>query len=181
MSILEIILISIGLAMDAFAVAISKGLSMSKMMFIHVVIIGGYFGGFQALMPLLGYAFGNKLGNSIGYFSGLITFFILCTIGIKMIKDSEKIEKVNSDLSFKTMVVLAIATSIDAFAVGVTFAFMKVNIFTSILFIGTITFVLSFLGAKIGNILGSKCRKSAQLIGRINTSFNRDKIFILKD
>lgn len=181
MGILEIVLISVGLAMDAFAVAIGKGLSMSKMKFMHGVIIGGYFGGFQALMPLLGYAFGSKLGDTIGYFSGIITFFVLCTIGLKMIKDSEKFENVKSDLSFKTMAILAIATSLDAFAVGITFAFMKVNIFDSIFFIGIITFGFSLLGAKIGNILGNKCRKSAQIIGRIDASLHRNKIFILKD
>lgn len=181
MSFLEIVMISIGLAMDAFAVAVGKGLSITNMKFVHGAIIGGYFGGFQALMPFLGYVFGNQLGSIINYFSGITAFFILCTIGLKMIKDAEKVENVEGDLSFKTMITLAIATSVDAFAVGITFAFMKVNIFTSIFFIGTITFGLSLLGAKIGNIFGNKCRKSAQLIGRINTCFYRDKIFILKD
>ena len=182
MSFLEIIMISVGLAMDAFAVSVGKGLSITNMKFIHGVIVGGYFGGFQALMPFLGYLFGNGVGsNVVDYFSGMITFLILSFIGLKMIKGADEVQDLEKDFSFKTMIVLAIATSIDAFAVGITFAFMKVNIFSSIFMIGIITFLISFLGIKIGNMFGNKCRKSAQLIGRIDTCFYRNKIFILKD
>ena len=178
MSLLEIIMIGIGLSMDAFAVSVGKGLSIKDMKFIHGVIVGAYFGSFQALMPLLGYLFGNMFESSVvDYVGGMITFLILSIIGLKMIKDANEVQNVEKDLSFKTMIVLAIATSIDAFAVGVTFAFMKVNIFSSIIIIGITTFLISFIGVKVGNMFGNKCRKSAQIIGRIDTCFYRFKIF----
>ncbi|QEH67852.1 manganese efflux pump MntP [Cellulosilyticum sp. WCF-2] len=169
MNLLELFILAVGLSMDAFAVAISKGLSMKKMSFKNAIIIGLYFGIFQAVMPLIGYCLGTRFEDKITAFDHWIAFFLLGFIGINMIREalSKEDDEAEEDvsLSFKTMSVLAIATSIDALAVGVTFAFLNVNIIPAVSFIGIVTFALSILGVKIGNVFGSKYKSKAELAG----------------
>lgn len=169
MNLLELFILAVGLSMDAFAVAISKGLSMKKMSFKNAIIIGLYFGIFQAVMPLIGYCLGTRFEDKITAFDHWIAFFLLGFIGINMIREalSKEDDEAEEDdsLSFKSMSVLAIATSIDALAVGVTFAFLNVNIIPAVSFIGIVTFALSILGVKIGNVFGSKYKSKAELSG----------------
>ena len=162
----ELLVIAIGLSMDAFAVSICKGLSMRKMIWKNAVLAGIYFGGFQSLMPLLGYFLGSRFKDYIVSVDHWIAFILLAIIGISMIKESrESDEEINDSFDFKTMLVLAIATSIDALAIGVTFAFLSVNIVPAVSFIGVITFTLSVIGIKIGNVFGSKFKSKAELAG----------------
>ena len=167
MGFFEIILISIGLAMDAFAIAICKGLAMKNGTTKKGIIVATYFGIFQAVMPFLGYTLGISFEVAIKALDHWIAFILLVVIGLNMIKESlsKKQEEVNDDLSFKTMIILALATSIDALAVGVSFAFLGVNIFLSILCI--ITFVISFFGVLIGNKFGKKLKSKSELLGGI--------------
>ena len=160
MELLEIILISVALGMDAFAVAVCKGLSMRKMNWQKAIQIALYFGGFQAFMPMLGFCLGSR-------FDHWIAFILLSIIGGNMIKEAfnKENENCNDDTSFKTMLMLAIATSIDALAVGITFAFLKVNVVIAVSLIGMITFVLSVVGVKIGNQFGDKYERKAELAG----------------
>ena len=153
--------------MDAFAVAVCKGLSMAKMKWKNACVVGMYFGGFQALMPLIGYLLGISFQKQIVNIDHWIAFILLATIGLNMIKEaiSKDAEKQNASIKFKDMLILAVATSIDALAVGITFAFLKVNIWIAITFIGIITFVISILGVKIGNIFGDKYEKKAEFAG----------------
>ena len=169
MGILEIIIIAIGLAMDAFAVSICKGLSMKKMSWKKGLIIGGYFGFFQALMPLVGYLLGIGFQDKVTGIDHWIAFILLGIIGINMIKEalSKEDDEKNDSVNFKEMIVLAIATSIDALAVGITMAFLEVNIALAITIIGIITFAISVIGVKIGNIFGNKYEKKAELAGGI--------------
>lgn len=169
MGIIELLLLSIGLGMDAFAVAICKGISMKKMDWKKAFIIGLYFGGFQAIMPVIGYFLGSTFENIITNFDHWVAFFLLTIIGGNMIKDSFSEESDNfcDDVNFKTMIVLAIATSIDALAVGITFAFLKVNLILAISLIGIITFILSIIGTKVGNRFGDKYENKAEFIGGI--------------
>lgn len=169
MSFVELILISIGLAMDAFAVSICKGISLKSMNWKKAGIIGLYFGGFQALMPLIGYLLGTGFESIVTSIDYIIAFVLLVFLGVNMIKEaySDEEEKTDDDVEFKTMIVLAIATSIDALAVGVTFAFLKVNILIAISLIGIITFIMSIFGAKIGNKFGDKYEKKAMIMGGI--------------
>ncbi len=170
MGIVEIIFIAIGLAMDAFAVSVCKGLSMKKMSWKKAIIIALYFGIFQALMPVIGYALGIGFEESIKFIDHWIAFCLLAFIGGNMIKEAlskEEDDNQNDDVNFKTMVVLAVATSIDALAVGVTFAFLNVNLIFAISIIGILTFIISLLGVKIGNVFGDKFEKKAELAGGI--------------
>lgn len=169
MGIIEILLTSLGLAMDAFAVAVCKGLSMKTFDKKKGLIIGIYFGLFQGLMPLIGYLLGTTFQDLITSIDHWIAFILLSFIGANMLKEglSKKCEKSNDKIDFKTMLPLAIATSIDALAVGITFAFLKVNIIYAILSIGIITFIMSFIGVKIGNKFGNKYEKKAQIFGGI--------------
>ena len=169
MEIYEILLIGIGLAMDAFAVSICKCLSMKKMNWKNAVIIALYFGVFQALMPLIGYFLGMTFESIVTTFDHWVAFALLTLIGGGMIKESfdDEDDKKNDRVDFKTMVVLAIATSIDALAVGITFAFFDVNIVLAVSIIGIITFIISVLGVKIGNRFGDKYQNKAQLMGGI--------------
>lgn len=169
MSILEIVLISIGLGMDAFAVAVCKGLAMKKMNWKKAFIIAIYFGVFQALMPFIGYELGINFKNAIQSIDHWIAFILLSSIGINMIREALKKDDddVNDDVSVKTMIVLALATSIDALAVGVTFAFLEVQIAIPIIMIGVITFVMSFAGVKIGNYFKDKFKDKAEILGGI--------------
>lgn len=167
MSLIEIILISISLAMDAFAVSVCKGLSMKKMNWKKAVIIGLYFGIFQALMPMIGYFLGVGFESMVVCIDHWIAFILLSFIGIGMIKESFSNDdsNINDNISFKTMIILAIATSIDALAVGITFAFLDVNIILAFSLIGIITFILSIIGVKIGNKFGNKYESKAELAG----------------
>lgn len=169
MSIIELILISIGLGMDAFAVAVCKGISIKKIDWKKSVKIGLYFGGFQALMPVIGYFLGSKFQNTVKSVDHWIAFVLLAIIGGQMIKNAfnEETESYTDDLTLKTMIILSLATSIDALAVGITFAFLNVNIVIAISFIGTITFMLSIIGTNIGNKFGHKYEKKAEIIGGI--------------
>lgn len=167
MGIIEIIFLSISLAMDAFAVSICKGLSMTKINIKKMLIIGIYFGLFQALMPVLGYLLGSSFSNLVASIDHFIAFILLGILGINMIKESFDSEEVNDDVGFKTMIVLAIATSIDALAVGVTFAFLNVNLLISISLIGIITFILSLIGVLIGNKFGGKLGNKAEFTGGV--------------
>ena len=167
MSLPELFLIALGLSMDAFAVSICKGLSMSKINPRHALIIGLYFGGFQAFMPLIGYTLGVRFQNAITAYDHWLAFILLAVIGGNMIKESmdKELENLDSSVAFKDMVILAIATSIDALAVGVTFAFLKVQIVPAVCFIGVITFFLSVVGVKVGTIFGSRYKSKAEFVG----------------
>ena len=180
MDVFETILISIGLAMDAFTVSICKGLSMKKMEWKKAFIIGGYFGFFQMLMPSIGYALGVGFSDWVESVDHWIAFILLGIIGIKMIRDSfSKEEKVNDNVNIKTMFVLAIATSIDALAIGITYAFLDTsNSFVSFVIIGIITFLISTLGVKIGNRFGNKFGDKAEIFGGLILIFLGIKILL---
>lgn len=169
MGILSIVVIAVGLAMDAFAVAICKGLSMKKMNWSKALIVGGYFGFFQSVMPLIGYLLGVGFHEKVTSVDHWFAFILLSAIGINMLKEalSKEEDCKNDRVDFKEMVVLAIATSIDALAVGITMAFLEVNIITAILAIGIITFIISVIGVKIGNIFGDKYEKKAEFVGGV--------------
>ena len=167
MGIWELLVIAIGLSMDACAVSICKGLSVGKVKLKHALICGAWFGAFQALMPLIGYFLGSSFKSYIERFDHWIAFALLTIIGVNMIREalSKEDEECCNSFGFKTMFVMAIATSIDALAVGVTFAFLGVNILAAVLFIGVITFTLSALGVKIGNIFGAKYKSVSEFVG----------------
>ena len=167
MSIAELFLIAVGLSMDAFAVAVCKGLSMQKMSLKNAAIVGLYFGGFQGFMPFLGYLLGSRFQNAITAYDHWIAFVLLAVIGGSMIKESMDPEAETCDASpaVKDMTILAIATSIDALAVGVTFAFLQVQILPAVSFIGVITFVLSMVGVKTGVVFGARYKSRAELTG----------------
>jgi putative Mn2+ efflux pump MntP len=167
MELTEIFLISLGLAMDAFAVSICKGLSMKKMDYKKAVIIALYFGAFQAIMPLIGYFLGDTFDHKVRSIDHWVAFISLSLIGGNMVKEalSKESEKINDMINFKTMIILAIATSIDALAIGITFAFLEVNIVLAAALIGIITFIISFIGVNAGNVFGNKYEKKAILAG----------------
>ena len=170
MGFIELILTALALSMDAFAVAICKGLSTCKVKPKHMLITGLWFGGFQALMPLIGYWIGSLFESYITAVDHWIAFVLLGLIGANMIKESfsKECSCADASLSFKTMLTMAVATSIDALAVGITFALLPdVNIWAAIGSIGIITFTLSAIGVKIGAIFGSKNKSTAELIGGI--------------
>lgn len=170
MSFLDIFLIGVALSMDAFAVSVCKGLSVKKAGVKHVLTVGVYFGGFQALMPLLGFLLGYKFESFITNIDHWIAFVLLAIIGGNMIREAlgkDEDDKENDDFSFKAMLPLAVATSIDALAVGISFAFLGVDIVTAALLIGATTFVLSGAGIFVGNIFGSKYKSKAELAGGI--------------
>lgn len=170
MGLVEIILIAVSLAMDAFAVSICKGLSMKKMEWKKAIIIGLYFGLFQGGMPLIGYILGVGFEESIKFIDHWIAFVLLAFIGGNMIKEAlskKEDDEVDDKVDFKTMIVLAIATSIDALAVGVTFAFLNVNIILAVSLIAIITFIISCIGVKLGNVFGDKYEKKAEFAGGV--------------
>ena len=156
MSLIELFLLAAGLSMDAFAVSVCKGLSMQKMRAKHALIIGLYFGGFQALMPWIGYMLGIRFQGAIKAYDHWIAFILLGIIGFNMVKESmdNETESCDASIDVKTMLILAIATSIDALAVGVTFAFLDVRILQAVSFIGCTTFILSVIGVKVGTVFG---------------------------
>lgn len=167
MSSLELFILAIGLSMDAFAVAVCKGLSMKQFSLKKAGIVGLYFGFFQAAMPLIGFLLGVSFSAKIESVDHWIAFILLLIIGGNMIKESfhKDSESSNDSVSFSNMIVLAIATSIDALAVGITFACLTVNIPIAIGFIGVITFSLSMLGVKIGNVFGAAHKSKAEFAG----------------
>lgn len=170
MSFLDIFLIGVALSMDAFAVSVCKGLSVKKAGVKHVLTVGVYFGGFQALMPMLGFLLGYKFESFITNIDHWIAFVLLAIIGGNMIREAlgkDEDDKENDDFSFRAMLPLAVATSIDALAVGISFAFLGVDIVTAALLIGATTFVLSGAGIFVGNIFGSKYKSKAELAGGI--------------
>lgn len=170
MGIVELLLLAVGLSMDAFAVSLCKGLSVKKAGLKQCAVCGIWFGGFQALMPLIGYFLGSVFAEAIEAFDHWVAMGLLVIIGVNMLREafSKEEEEVTADFSFKTMLILAIATSIDALAVGISLAMAgNVNIFTAVLLIGATTFLLSGAGVKIGNIFGSRYEKGAQIAGGI--------------
>lgn len=173
MSLWEIILIGVGLSMDAFAVSMCKGLAMRKFNAGHALIIGAYFGGFQALMPTVGWLLGRSFEGIIKSVDHWVAFGLLAIIGGKMVYDSlhesedESEAESNPGIDHHEMLLLAVATSIDALAVGITFAFLSVNIVPAATAIGLTTFTISFAGVAIGNKFGDRFRDKAQLAGGI--------------
>ena len=172
MGIIELLLLAVGLSMDACAVSICKGLAMKKATLKEGAICGIWFGGFQALMPLIGYFLGSLFAQAIEAVDHWIAFVLLAFIGFNMLKEAfskcQECGDGGADLSFKTMLVMAIATSIDALAVGISLAMAgDVNIVLAVVLIGVITFVLSCAGVKIGNIFGSRFERKAQAAGGI--------------
>lgn len=169
MGIIELIIIAVGLAMDAFAVSIGKGLSLKKIKFNHFLSVALWFGGFQALMPLIGYLLGTTFTAIVRDFDHWVAFFLLGIIGFNMIRDSFSKEEDDQDdnFSIRTMLMLAVATSIDALAVGVSFAFLKVDLWLAVAAIGIITATLSAIGLKIGNIFGMKYKSKAEFTGGV--------------
>ncbi len=169
MSLFTLFVTAVGLSMDAFAVSICKGLAMKKLSWKKALIIGLWFGGFQALMPSVGYLLGSRFEKYVTSIDHWIAFVLLALIGINMIRESLSGEEENANdaVDFKTMLLLAIATSIDALAVGVTYAFLQVQIAPAVSFIGIITFSLSIIGVKIGNVFGLKYKTKAEIAGGI--------------
>lgn len=168
MGFIELLVIAIGLSMDAFAIAICKGLSVTRVEKKHLLSAGLWFGGAQALMPLIGYLLGSSFRELIESIDHWFSFILLALIGINMIREAfGKTEQLDDSFSAKAMFPLAIADSIDALVVGVTFAFLKVNIIPAVILIGITTFLFSVAGVKIGNKFGEKYKSRAELVGGI--------------
>ena len=166
MGFLELFFIAVGLSMDAFAVSVCKGLSVSKLSAKHAALAGLYFGGFQFLMPLLGWLLGFRFESLIQSVDHWIAFILLALIGGNMIRESRaEAEEQNDDFGVRTMLLLAVATSIDALAVGISFAFLSVRILPAAALIGVTTFVLSAAGIYIGNVFGARGKSKAELAG----------------
>lgn len=158
--------IAVGLAMDAFAVASVKGLAMKRLNIKKALIIGAYFGFFQGLMPIIGYFLGTQFSHFIDKYDHWVVFILLMLIGINMIYEASKEDAQQDDsVAFKEMLILAIATSIDALSVGISFAFIEVQIFQAALIIGGLTFVLSVLAVSIGHVFGTKVGVYAEYAG----------------
>jgi putative Mn2+ efflux pump MntP len=171
MTILELFIVAVGLSMDAFAVSVCKGLAMNDASFKKAGTVGLWFGGFQAFMPLIGFFLGSRFESSICAYDHWIAFVLLALIGINMIRESlkkgDECDVNSGSLEFKIMLPMAVATSIDALAVGITFAILRVNILPAVSFIGIITFTLSVIGVRAGCIFGTKYKSKAELAGGI--------------
>ena len=167
MGLIELFLIAVGLSMDAFAVSVCKGLAMPKCTFKKAAIVGLWFGGFQALMPAIGYVLVAQFQETIASIDHWIAFVLLVLIGGNMIHEAldNDEEEADASLDVKTMFLLAVATSIDALAIGITFAFLKVNIIPAVCFIGIVTFIISFAAVKIGNVFGARYKNKAEIVG----------------
>lgn len=167
MGIAEIMLLAVGVSMDAFAVSICKGLATQKLSLDKMLITGAWFGGFQAMMPVLGYLVGSVFGQYIVAIDHWVAFALLGIIGANMIREalSGENEEVSDCFGVKTMLIMALATSIDAMAIGITFAFLKVNILLSAGVIGVTTFLFSAVGVRIGNVFGARYKGIAELLG----------------
>ncbi len=169
MSLFTLFVTAVGLSMDAFAVSICKGLAMKKLSLKKAFIIGLWFGGFQALMPTVGYLLGTRFEQYVTAIDHWIAFVLLALIGANMIKEAlfKEEDSANDSVDIKTMFLLAVATSIDALAVGVTYAFLQVQIVPAVTFIGVITFSLSLAGVKIGNVFGLRYKSKAEIAGGV--------------
>lgn len=169
MGLIELFILTVGLSMDAFAVSVCKGLAMPKITVKKTLIVGLWFGGFQALMPAIGYLLGVQFRDQITSIDHWIAFILLGIIGANMIKEacSGDCEEESDSLDVKTMFLLAVATSIDALAVGITFAFLNVHLLAAVSFIGVTTFTLSAIGVKIGNVFGTKYKSKAEFAGGV--------------
>ena len=169
MGLIELFLIAVGLSMDAFAVSVCKGLAMPKCTFKKAAIVGLWFGGFQALMPAIGYILGAQFQEAIASIDHWIAFVLLALIGGNMIHEAldNDEEEADASLDVKTMFLLAVATSIDALAIGITFALLKVSIIPAVCFIGIVTFIISFAGVKIGNVFGARYKNKAEIVGGV--------------
>ena len=168
MSLWELFVIAVGLSMDAFAVSVCKGLSVNRVRMEHSLICGAYFGAFQALMPLAGWLLGVQFQSMITSVDHWIAFVLLGLIGVNMVRESrEEGESIDASFTFRAMLPLAVATSIDALAVVVTFAFLKVKILPAVSFIGVTTFVLSAVGVRVGAAFGARFRNKAELAGGV--------------
>ncbi len=167
MGIFELFVLAVGLSMDAFAVSVCKGLSLGKINIKHMLTAGAWFGGFQALMPLIGYFLGTRFAEFVDMYDHWIAFALLAIIGLNMIREAiwGGDEDVDASMGIKTMFLMAVATSIDALAVGVTFAFLDAAIVPAILFIGCVTFILSAVGVKAGSAFGCRCKNKAEICG----------------
>ncbi len=179
MSLWELLVIAVGLSMDAFAVSVCKGLSVQKVKPKHYLIVAAYFGGFQALMPLLGYLLGVRFEAMVANVDHWIAFVLLGLIGANMVRESRAgEEKLDDSFTVSTMLLLAVATSIDALAIGVTFAFLGVNIVEAIILIGITTGIISGVGLKIGNVFGSRYKSKAEMAGGIVLILMGTKILV---
>ena len=170
MNLFTLFTLAVGLSMDAFAVAICKGLAMKKTDVKKAVIVGLWFGGFQALMPLLGYLLGVQFKDKITAIDHWIAFLLLGFIGVNMIKEAvqkDDEEETDDSLAPRDMLILAVATSIDALAAGITLAFLEVHIVPAVSFIGITTFILSVAGVKVGNVFGNRYKSKAELAGGV--------------
>lgn len=168
MSLFELLIIAVGVSMDAFAIAICKGLSVQNAQPRHLIITGLWFGGAQAIMPLLGFVLGIQFSSFITRIDHWLTFILLGLIGLNMILESRKeIKDLNASFAPKVMLPLAIADSIDALAVGVSFAFLRVDILPAVMLIGICTFLFSAIGVKIGNVFGSRYKSRAEVVGGV--------------
>jgi len=170
MSLWELFVIAVGLSMDAFAVSVCKGLSVQKVSLRHAGCAGLWFGGFQALMPLLGWLLGVRFQSAIERFDHWIAFVLLGFLGINMLREARggcEDECMDCSFSWRAMLPMALATSIDALAVGVTFAFLRVDIIPAVIFIGVVTFLLSALGVRLGSVFGARYQSAAQILGGV--------------
>jgi putative Mn2+ efflux pump MntP len=170
LSIAELLILAVGVSMDALAVAICKGLSIQKLKLRHAIIVGLWFGAFQALMPTIGWLLGSAFTELITSIDHWVAFVLLGIIGGNMVREAlsrKEDDEVDPSLAFGAMFVLAIATSIDALAVGVTLALLNVNILATVLSIGLCTFIISTIGVKIGNVFGMKFKSKAELLGGV--------------
>jgi putative Mn2+ efflux pump MntP len=180
MNLFTLFVTAVGLSMDAFAVSICKGLAMKKISLKKAFIVGLWFGSFQAFMPFIGYLLGSQFKQYVEAIDHWIAFVLLALIGANMVKEalSKGEEKADDSLDVKTMLLLAVATSIDALAVGVTYAFLQVSILPAVSFIGVITFMLSAVGVKIGNVFGIKYKSKAELTGGVILILMGSKILL---
>ena len=169
MGIAELFLLAVGLSMDAFAVSICKGLSIQKLKLRHALIVGAWFGAFQALMPVIGYLLGSAFADMIEAVDHWIAFALLDLIGGNMIREAlgHEEEEADPSLAPMTMLLLAVATSIDALAIGVTFAFLRVDVLWAVSLIGVCTFLISVVGVKVGNVFGARYKSKAELAGGV--------------
>ena len=167
MGLLELTLLAVGLSMDAFAVSICKGLAMDRVTLGRAAVVGLWFGGFQGLMPLAGWFLGSRFAGYIAAVDHWIAFALLVVLGINMLREARQGESEGTDASLAVgiMLAMALATSIDALAVGITFAFLVVDILPAVTFIAAVTFLLSALGVKLGNLCGTRYRAKAEALG----------------
>ena len=172
MSFVSLLLLAVGLSMDAFAVAVCKGLATRELKWKHLVIVGLWFGGFQALMPTIGYFLGAMFADYITAIDHWVAFILLGLIGLNMIRESRSCDccegnEVDASFAFKPMLLMAVATSIDALAAGIPLPALNVNIAVAAGFIGVCTFILSAIGVKVGNIFGMRFKSAAELTGGV--------------